>query len=151
MNLPVKSVVTSEEETIDLADEFSSVLKPGDIVTLYGQLGAGKTFFVKHILKNYGISNVSSPTFAIVNQYSGKYNINHFDFYRINKINELYDIGFEDYINAQDAITFIEWADLIPEIIPDDNIEINIGVNDDFSREITIKRKAARADKSELK
>ena len=74
-----------------------------------------------------------------MNQYQGKYSVNHFDLYRINNINELYDIGFEEYLDLNNSITFIEWADLIPEILPEKRIDINIIVNKDFSRRIEIK------------
>ena len=122
-------------ETAELASDFIHKLIPGDVVILNGNLGAGKTFFIKSALKVLGIYNVSSPTFAIVNEYNCEYKIYHFDFYRINNINELYDIGFTDYLNDSDAIIFIEWGNLMQEILPHKRIEIKIKINDDFSRE----------------
>ena len=139
MKLPYSKVVNSEDETIKLADEFFLVLKEGDVVALNGNLGAGKTFFIKHLLKNFGIDGVNSPTFAIVNQFEGDLKVNHFDFYRINKINELYDIGFEEYLMMDGTVTFIEWADLIPDILPDRRIEINIDILGDTIRKFNLK------------
>lgn len=142
MELPYSKKLYSEEETISLANEFIKILWPGDVVILNGNLGSGKTFFIKQALKNYGIENVNSPTFAIVNEYSGNYNVYHFDFYRINNPAELFDIGINDYLNDDQAITFIEWGNLIPQVLPRKRIEINIALNDDFSRVFEFKRYA---------
>ena len=135
MELFLDQKVFSEEETIQLSNKFSEKLKLGTLVVLNGNLGAGKTFFIKNVVKNYGIENVSSPTFAIVNEYNGKYKIYHFDFYRVKNSAELFDIGFNDYLNDDSAITFIEWGELIPEVLPNRRIEIRIEVIDDNSRE----------------
>ena len=129
----------SEKDTNELAEEFSLNLKTGDVIVLNGELGAGKTFFIKRTSEVLGINNVNSPTFALVNEYTGKFKIYHFDFYRINEIKELYDIGFDDYLNDDEAVVFIEWGNLFPEILPKKRIEIVINVLEDFSRVITIK------------
>ena len=118
--------VHSEEETCRLADEFASHLSEGDIIVLNGNLGAGKTFFIREACRCLKVNNVNSPTFALINEYKGKNRIYHFDFYRINKIEELYDIGFEDYFDDENAIIFIEWGNLFPEILPSRRIDINI-------------------------
>jgi len=138
MKLPFSKIVNSEEETIQLASTLASMLKPTDIVALTGDLGTGKTFIVKSILKQFGIEEVTSPTFSIVNSYSGKVKINHFDFYRIKKLVELYDIGFEEYLSDSSAITFIEWAEMFEEILPKNIYRINIIYLEDSKREITI-------------
>jgi len=138
MELPFKKVVNSEEGTAEIAKDFAKILKGGDVVALNGELGAGKTFFVKQLVKQFNITYVSSPTFALVNEYHGDLKVNHFDFYRINEIRELYDIGFEEYLNSESEINLIEWADLYKEILPKHRIEINIKMNEDFSREISI-------------
>ena len=132
-------LVNSEDETTSFAEDFSSTLKGGEVVVLNGNLGAGKTFFIKRLLNNFGIENTTSPSFAIVNEYLGKFKIYHFDFYRIEKINELFDIGFNDYLNNPDAITFIEWGNLFPQILPGKRIEIKIKIVDDTKREFIIK------------
>ena len=138
MDFPITKLVKSEAETKELAKDLSDVFDAGDIITLNGELGAGKTFIVKSICENYGIRNSSSPSFAIVNVYEGDKKINHFDFYRIKKIEELYDIGIEDYFSDENAIMFIEWGDLFPEILPPNRFEIKIKSLDGNSREIKI-------------
>ena len=140
MDLLFKQKVLSEDDTIALADKFSNELKPGDVVILNGNLGAGKTFFIRQALRNFDIDNVSSPTFAIVNEYKGKFRIYHFDFYRLNDSAELFDIGFNDYLNDEDSITFIEWGNLIPGVLPRKRLEININIGYDFSREFVFQK-----------
>lgn len=135
MDYPSVVTVQSEEETIGLAEKFSESLIDGEVVVLNGNLGSGKTFFIKHVLKNYNIKNVNSPTFSIVNEYYGQKKIYHFDFYRIEKINELLDIGFYDYINDREAVTFIEWGNLFNDILPQKRIEVSIDVRENESRE----------------
>ena len=135
MKFPFSKKIFSVEETSSLADDFVKILAPGDVVILNGNLGAGKTFFVKQILKKFNIDFVNSPTFAIVNEYYGKYIFYHFDFYRINREVELFDIGINDYLNNVDAITFIEWGNMFPDILPKKRIEIDITLNEDYSRQ----------------
>ncbi|HMN48802.1 MAG TPA: tRNA (adenosine(37)-N6)-threonylcarbamoyltransferase complex ATPase subunit type 1 TsaE [Ignavibacteriaceae bacterium] len=124
----------SEEDTNKIAIEFSKLIVDGMIISLIGNLGAGKTYFIKRILEQFDINNANSPTFAIVNEYTGTKKFYHFDFYRINKEVELIDIGIEDYFNDDEAISFIEWADLFPKVIPHKKVEITINVLDDNSR-----------------
>jgi tRNA threonylcarbamoyladenosine biosynthesis protein TsaE len=130
----------SEKDTEQIALNFISEINPGAVIVLNGPLGSGKTFFVKKIADYFKISNTSSPTFAIVNEYLGDKKLYHFDFYRINSINELHDIGFEDYLSDSDAITFIEWGELFPEILPQSRYEIQIDLNEDDSRKIVIRK-----------
>ena len=130
--------IFSEEETKNIVVDFAKELKLSDIVILKGELGSGKTFFVKEAGKFFGINNVSSPTFAIVNEYSGRIKIYHFDFYRIEKSEELFDIGFNDYLKDDKAVIFIEWGELFPEILPRKRYEIKFTLNEDFSRVIRI-------------
>jgi tRNA threonylcarbamoyladenosine biosynthesis protein TsaE len=122
-------------------DKFAEVLKPllktGDIVALTGNLGSGKTYLVKKISELFGVDYTSSPSFAIVNEYFGDIKIYHFDFFRIKKILELYDIGFEEYLEDE-ALIFIEWADMFPEIIPSNCFRISIKVLENDKRKITV-------------
>jgi tRNA threonylcarbamoyladenosine biosynthesis protein TsaE len=127
--------VSSETDTINLAEKFASQLNIGEVIILNGELGAGKTFFIKHAAAFFGVTNVSSPTFAIVNVYNGSYKIYHFDFYRINKASELFDVGFNDYLNDNEAIVFIEWGNLVPQMLPKKRIEINIEMYEDSIRQ----------------
>ena len=132
--------IITEAETRNIALEFSKDLQKGDVVVLNGDLGTGKTFFVKEIGKIFGINSVSSPTFALVNEYSGRIKIYHLDFYRIEKLEEIFDIGFNDYINDNQAIMFIEWGELFSEILPHKRFEVIIKLNEDFSRSFKINR-----------
>lgn len=140
MLFPSNHIVNNEDETTKLADKFYKEIAIGDIIILNGNLGTGKTFFVKKVLKNFHIDDVSSPTFAIVNEYSGDRKFYHLDFYRIEKINELYDIGIEDYLNDDQSISFIEWGNLFAEVLPKKRIEINFTLNSDLTRTIEIKK-----------
>jgi len=135
MSFPYSHKSKSEVDTVLIADDFSSKLKNGMIIILNGDLGAGKTFFIKHVLQKFGINNTNSPTFAIVNEYMGDKVFYHFDFYRINKETELHDIGIEDYFNDEQSIIFIEWGNLFPHVLPKKRIEINISYINDNERE----------------
>ena len=140
MNYPFKTKVNSKSETINIAHDFCDYLNPGDTVALNGELGSGKTFFVKAIGSKLKATNVSSPSFAIVNVYEGRYKINHFDFYRIKEIEELYDIGFHEYLSDNDSVTFIEWAEMFPELLPKKHFEVKIELNANSEREIIINK-----------
>jgi len=139
MDFPNQSIVSSEEETEILAEQFAKQLKGKNIVLLNGELGTGKTFFIKAVCNFLGIDSVSSPSFAIVNEYSNKIKIIHFDFYRIKRVTELYDIGFEEYL-SEEAIIFIEWADMFPEILPKQNLQIDFNFINNTSRNIIIRK-----------
>jgi len=128
----------NENDTSVFAGEMAKILTGGDIVALNGDLGSGKTFFVKCLCKIYNINLVTSPTFAIVNEYIGLQKVFHFDFYRINKLNELFDVGFQDYLNDESAIIFIEWADLFKELLPKTYYEVKFAIVEDNLRRITV-------------
>ncbi|NWF90993.1 MAG: tRNA (adenosine(37)-N6)-threonylcarbamoyltransferase complex ATPase subunit type 1 TsaE [Ignavibacteriaceae bacterium] len=138
MEFPFFAIVNSEEETEAIARSFSTNLKNGTVVVLSGELGAGKTFFVKKTLSAFGINWVNSPTFAIVNEYSSSHKFYHIDFYRIKTVGELIEIGFEDYLNDETAIIFIEWGNLFPQILPRKRIEVTISIKHNSTREISI-------------
>jgi len=126
MSFPYLRKSNSEEDTTTIANEFSGLIKRGMVIILNGELGVGKTFFIKKILKKNLINNSNSPTFAIVNEYEGENKFYHFDFYRINIEAELHDIGIEDYFSDMESIIFIEWGNLFPNMLPKKRIEINI-------------------------
>ena len=129
----------SEYDTTLIADEFAAILQNGIVVVLNGDLGAGKTFFIKQVLQKFNVTNGNSPTFAIVNEYYGDKTFYHFDFYRINKESELHDIGIEDYFNDEESIIFIEWGNLFPDVLPKNRIEINITYVDEQEREFNFR------------
>ena len=134
MDFPFSFISKSEEDTIAIAREFADSIENGMIIILNGNLGAGKTFFIKQVLQKFNVKNANSPTFAIVNEYKGDRIFYHLDFYRINKETELFDIGIEDYFNDVESVIFIEWGNLFPKILPKKRIEINISYNDNDLR-----------------
>lgn len=116
--------VHSPEETETVARRLADSLKPKDIITLEGDLGAGKTTFTKGLAKGLGISRtVNSPTFTILKQYEGRLDLNHFDVYRLEGSEE--DIGFDELFES-DAVSVIEWAQYIEPYLPDAHLEIRI-------------------------
>ncbi|MBE7044139.1 MAG: tRNA (adenosine(37)-N6)-threonylcarbamoyltransferase complex ATPase subunit type 1 TsaE [Ruminococcaceae bacterium] len=134
----------SPEQTAEIAAEFAKTLQPGDVVTLNGDLGVGKTAFVQGLAKALGITDyISSPTFTIVNCYEAETPLYHFDVYRIADPEEMYEIGYEEYING-DGICIIEWAELIADILPEERYDVTIRKNydvDENYREIEIEKK----------
>lgn len=110
---------SSDEETIAAGERLGSELEPGDAVALTGQLGAGKTHFSKGIARALGATDhVVSPTFGLVNEYtSGDLVLHHFDFYRMDDVNEVLRIGWEEYLD-EDSVVVVEWADKFPELLP---------------------------------
>ena len=119
------------------AREFIQNMGDAHVFAFYGKMGAGKTTFVKAICEELGVEDViTSPTFAIINEYEGDETIYHFDFYRIKKLEEVYDMGYEDYFYSG-ALCFIEWPELIEEILPDDAVRVNITEQQDGSRLVT--------------
>ncbi len=128
----------SPEETEALAARLASKLKGTEVIAMFGGLGAGKTAFTRGLAAGLGINDgVSSPTFALVHEYSGKFTLYHFDMYRIKTWDDLYSTGFFDYQDG--GILMIEWSENIVDFLPEDRIEICIRVTGENSREIEIK------------
>ena len=132
--------INSLEEIGAVAEEFVRLAMQEDTVFAFiGQMGAGKTTFIKALCEALGVSEtVTSPTFAIVNEYRADETgelIYHFDFYRIKKLDEAYDMGCEDYFYSG-AVCFIEWPELVEELLPGNTVWVDIRVNDDESRTI---------------
>jgi len=140
VKFPSKVIVKHEDDTRRLASDFISDIKAGEKIILNGELGAGKTFFIKSALSSVGIENVNSPSFAIVNEYLGIQKFFHFDFYRLKNAEELYEIGWQDYLNDDEAVMFVEWGNLIPEAIPKKRIEIMIETKNGTTREFRFAR-----------
>ncbi len=120
-----KVVITrSPEETREFAREFAFPLLVGDVIALVGELGSGKTTFVQGLANGLNIKeNVSSPTYKIINEFSGRLPLYHIDFYRIKEPVDILNIGFEHYIYGE-GVTVIEWADRFPELIPDNVMNV---------------------------
>ena len=118
---------SSVKETIEFGRKFAEKLKAGDVVCLEGDLGAGKTHFVKGIASGFGIDKekVNSPTFTLINEYYGEIPIFHFDCYRLKTIQEALEIGIEEYLYGE-GVSVIEWPSKIKELIPEYAIQIEI-------------------------
>lgn len=137
--------VYSLEETQQFAIRLAKLLTPPDIITLEGNLGAGKTAFTQALAKALGVKRiVSSPTFTIIKQYEGKYPFNHLDVYRLGGSDE--DLGWDELFYG-DAITVIEWAHLIADDLPADRLEINLAHGGDETRIITVTPLGERSEK----
>lgn len=134
----LEKISFSEQDTIEFVNECFDYIVENKLVVLTGNLGSGKTFFVKEFCKLVGINSVTSPTFALINEYNGSIKIYHFDFYRINSVNEIINIGFYDYLNDLDAIIFIEWGEIFKEIIPSNHIEIIFNIENEEKRDIKL-------------
>ena len=135
MKIEIKDIEHIEEA----AREFVAQIGDHRVIAFYGKMGAGKTTFIKAVCEVLGVDDViTSPTFAIVNEHStGEGSpIFHFDFYRIKKLEEVYDMGYEDYFYSG-ALCFIEWPELIEDIMPDDAVRVSITEQDDKTRMVT--------------
>ena len=120
------------------AREFVNNIGDSNVIAFYGKMGAGKTTFIKAICEELGVEDViTSPTFAIVNEYTAANGpIYHFDFYRIKELEEVYDMGYEDYFFSG-ALCLMEWPELIEDILPDDTLRVTITENADGTRTVT--------------
>ncbi|MBI5207193.1 MAG: tRNA (adenosine(37)-N6)-threonylcarbamoyltransferase complex ATPase subunit type 1 TsaE [Candidatus Firestonebacteria bacterium] len=129
----------SDKQTQKIAKQLTNKLVPGDIILLFGNIGAGKTCFVKGIACGLNIDPliVTSPTFIILNEYKSKISLNHFDFYRMTSFEEIEKIGFFDYIESN-AITVIEWPEKVEKYIKERCYKIIIDVVKDNERKINI-------------
>ena len=130
--------IDSIDNIREAARQFVSSMGEASVFAFYGSMGAGKTTFIKAVCEELGVEDViTSPTFALVNEYtSGNGDpIYHFDFYRIKKLDEVYDMGYEDYFYS-DSLCFLEWPELIEEILPDDAVKVTITEMGDGSREV---------------
>ena len=125
------------ENIREAAKSFVSGIGDSKVFAFYGKMGAGKTTFIKAVCEELGVEDViTSPTFAIINEYTASDGVvYHFDFYRIKKLEEVYDMGYEDYFYSG-ALCFIEWPELIEEVLPEDAVKVTITEQTDGSRTI---------------
>ena len=129
----------------EAARQFIENIGDHRVFAFYGKMGAGKTTFIKAICEELGVEDViTSPTFAIVNEYTSHASLHtphdsifHFDFYRIKKLEEVYDMGFEDYFYSG-SLCFIEWPELIEEVLPEDAVKVTIEENADGTRSVKL-------------
>ncbi|RPI01747.1 MAG: tRNA (adenosine(37)-N6)-threonylcarbamoyltransferase complex ATPase subunit type 1 TsaE [Ignavibacteriae bacterium] len=138
-------ITTSAEETIAYARLFAGRLRRGDVVTMFGDLGSGKTQFVKGVAQGFCTERpATSPSFVILNRYSGSDKNNseillyHFDLYRVRSLSEIYDLGYEEFLQG-DGICLIEWAEMLGELLPERRYEVRFSLGaDEHERRIEI-------------
>lgn len=131
-------ITKSEAETIQVGVAFGATLSPGTIVAMYGDLGAGKTAFIRGLAQGLKLNvRVSSPTFTIVNEYLGRIPLFHFDMYRLKSADELFDIGWDDYLE-RDGVCAVEWSENVEDAFPSETIRVKIDKINETDREIKI-------------
>jgi tRNA threonylcarbamoyladenosine biosynthesis protein TsaE len=130
----------TDVQTFDLGVKIAKTLKGGDVITLDGELGAGKTVFTKGLAQGLGVvSPVLSPTFVILRQYQGtEWELNHFDMYRLESSDEALAMGFDELIGKPSAITVIEWSDKVKDILKKITYRVKINYIDNHTREVEI-------------
>lgn len=133
-------ITENEHETSGVGKKLAKELSPGSVIALYGDLGAGKTAFVRGLAEGLGLSaRVSSPTFTIVNEYLGDTPLFHFDMYRLSDADELFEIGWEDYLR-RGGICAVEWSENVPGAFPPETIYVKIEKTGETGRKIIIER-----------
>lgn len=137
--------IQSLDQIQEAARQFVDAMGDNTVFAFYGKMGAGKTTFIKAVCEVLGVSDViTSPTFAIVNEYrsdlAGEL-IYHFDFYRIKKLEEVYDMGYEDYFYSG-AVCFIEWPELVEELLPGNTVKVSIEETENGARRLTLEELA---------
>ena len=131
-------ISNSVTETERFAENFAKTFTGGEVILLHGDLGAGKTHFVKGLAKGLGVDDViTSPTFALHNSYNGRLTLNHFDFYRIDNSEEVAILGLDEFFYDKHAVSAIEWSENIKDLLPRDCINVTIDKLDENSRRIT--------------
>ncbi|MFZ7111943.1 MAG: tRNA (adenosine(37)-N6)-threonylcarbamoyltransferase complex ATPase subunit type 1 TsaE [Desulfatiglandales bacterium] len=138
---------TSDVETVEFGRRVASHLMAGDVLALVGELGSGKTWFTKGVALGLGVSPrmvVPSPTFALINEYEGRFPLYHMDVYRLQSISEFISAGLEEYLYSK-GVAVMEWADRWPEILPEGTLTISFAFVDEHRREITLSGTHARA------
>ena len=145
MNLTI--ITKNPEETKNLGKEISKIIKPGDLLAFYGELGAGKTCFIQGISLGLEVKDyVTSPSFTIINEYQGKIPIYHFDLFRFDNAEEILELGYEEYFYGEGLIV-IEWAEKIERFLPKEHLKIDIKFKDCYERTISFISQGDRFDK----
>ena len=131
----------SDAETIKLGQKLGALLADGDVVALVGELGGGKTWFTKGLALGLGVNPhtvITSPSFAFVNEYQGRYTFFHMDLYRLESLAEFISAGLEEYLYNNRSVVAMEWADRWPEILPEQSICVEFVIVDENIRKITV-------------
>ncbi len=138
-NSSIEIQCKTEKQTVQFATFLGELLRPGDVIALNGTLGAGKTRFVRAIAASLGIdeTTVSSPTYMIVQSYPARLPLHHFDLYRIQYEEELYESGCDEFLESEGAC-LIEWASRFPDFLPKDHLEITFEITGENTRQLTL-------------
>jgi tRNA threonylcarbamoyladenosine biosynthesis protein TsaE len=144
---PVQLTTRSESETRDLAARLAAMLSPGDVLLLRGDLGAGKTTFTQGLAQGLGIhAPVTSPTFTLVQEYrGGRLPLTHFDLYRLDGPDEVFDLGFFDYLE-QGGVVVVEWPERLGADLPEEWLAVELAIEEDDARRITLTARGARLE-----
>ena len=145
--MPKKFITKNSQETKSLGKQIAKNLKAGDLIALYGELGSGKTTFVKGIVSGLGgqENQVTSPTFTLINEYSGRLPVYHIDLYRVGKQSELESLNLREYLYG-DGVSLVEWFEFLPAHEVDEYLEIRIGHGGGNRRELTFIAHGGRYD-----
>jgi tRNA threonylcarbamoyladenosine biosynthesis protein TsaE len=126
----VRLATSSPDDTRSLGRAVAEALRPGDVVALAGDLGAGKTAFVQGAASGLGVTEpVVSPTFTLVREYDGRVHVVHVDVYRLDRINDVIDLGFDEFVDGS-AVVFVEWGDVIQGLLPESWLAVDISLDD---------------------
>ena len=139
----IRKTVKTESDMLALGAYIAKACNQRGFIALYGDLGAGKTVFARGVAHTFGADHVSSPTFTIVCEYPTEPKLYHFDAYRLSDADELYAIGFSDYLR-EDALIIMEWANLVAEALPQDRLDVTIDGSGMMERTVTIKPRGLR-------
>ena len=135
----MEKITNNRDETLDFAEKFAKQIVAPKIIVLSGDLGAGKTTFSKGFAKGLGISEtITSPTFTLLNEYSGDKNLYHFDMYRLSSKEEAYELGFENYFENNDGIILVEWAENVKGLFTPPYLKVLIEKIDENKRKFTL-------------
>jgi tRNA threonylcarbamoyladenosine biosynthesis protein TsaE len=135
---PLNLETRAPEETRDVGGALAELLAPGDVVSLTGDLGAGKTCFVQGAARALGVREpVASPTFVLVREYRGDVPVYHVDVYRLDRLQEVLDLGFEDLLDPS-GVMFIEWGDAIEALLPESFLEVRLRASDEDRRRVRL-------------
>jgi tRNA threonylcarbamoyladenosine biosynthesis protein TsaE len=144
--MQIQILSKNPKQTLELGKRLAKHLRAQDIICLFGPLGSGKTVLTKGIAEGLGLKNnvVSSPTFTFLNIYKGKTDFYHFDLYRVEKAEDLKDLGIDEFLYGQ-GVCVVEWAEKLESLLPEDCLEIKISHKDETSRQFNIVAKGKRA------
>ena len=143
--MAIERIVKTEEDMLALGSKIAERMDRHGFVALYGDLGAGKTVFARGVARAFGIDHVSSPTFTIVCEYPTEPKLYHFDAYRLSDADELYAIGFADYL-GEDALILMEWANLVASALPKERLDVAISGSGMEERTVVIEPHGARME-----